>query len=52
VLRDWLEEALPQGVRLRCVSRPDAAPSAGCRRDAHLAELREIVRNALDVPGA
>jgi len=29
VLRDWLEEALPSGVRLRCVSRPESAPSAG-----------------------
>ena len=52
VLRDWLEEALPAGMRLRCVSRPDSAPSAGCRRDAHLAELQQIVRNALDTPGA
>ena len=52
VVRDWLEAALPPGMRLRCVSRPDSAPSAGCRRAAHLAELQEIVRNALDAPGA
>jgi hypothetical protein len=39
-------------MRLRCVSRPDSAPSAGCRRTAHLAELQEIVRNALDASGA
>ena len=50
VLRDWLEAALPTGVRLRCVSRPESAPSAGCRRDAHLAELQELVCKALDTP--
>jgi 2-oxoglutarate dehydrogenase E1 component len=52
VVRDWLEAALPPGTRLRCVSRPDSAPSAGCRRTAHLGELQNILRNALDVPGA
>jgi 2-oxoglutarate dehydrogenase E1 component len=52
VVRDWLEAALAPGLRLRCVSRPDSAPSAGCRRSAHLAELQEIVRDALDLPGA
>ena len=52
VVRDWLESAMPPGIRLRCVSRPDSAPSAGCRRAEHLGELRDILRDALDAPGA
>ena len=47
IVREWLEAALPAGVRLRCVSRPDSAPSAGCRRSVHQAELEEILNNAL-----
>ncbi len=50
VVREWLEAALPPGTRLRCVSRPDSAPSAGCRKSAHLAQLQDILRNALDRP--
>jgi 2-oxoglutarate dehydrogenase E1 component len=52
VVRDWLEAALPPRMPLRCVSRPDSAPSAGCRRTSHLAELQDILRNALDGAGA
>ncbi|MEP6501941.1 MAG: 2-oxoglutarate dehydrogenase E1 component [Betaproteobacteria bacterium] len=52
VVRDWLETAMPPGIRLRCVSRPDSAPSAGCRRGAHLAELQDILGNALGAPAS
>jgi len=48
VMREWLEAALPARARLRCVSRPDSAPSAGCRRTAHLAQVQDILRDALD----
>lgn len=51
VLRDWLEAALPPGVRLRCVSRPDSAPSAGCQPGTHQAELDDILRGALGEAG-
>lgn len=47
VVREWLEAALPTGLRLRCVSRPESAPSAGCRRSVHLGELQDILRGAL-----
>ena len=52
IVREWLEGALPAGVRLRCVSRPDSAPSAGCRRSVHQAELEEIFNSAFARAGA
>jgi 2-oxoglutarate dehydrogenase E1 component len=48
-LRDALEAALEPGVALRCIARPDSAPSAGCRRAAHAAEQQALLRAALRV---
>jgi 2-oxoglutarate dehydrogenase E1 component len=46
-LREPLEEALPVGCRLRCVARPEAAASAGCRRSVHAAEQEALLAGAL-----
>ncbi|MFL6676893.1 MAG: 2-oxoglutarate dehydrogenase E1 component, partial [Burkholderiaceae bacterium] len=46
-LREPLEAALPPAVRLRCVARPEAAASAGCRRSVHAAEQAALVAAAL-----
>jgi len=46
-LREPLEDALPPGTRLRCVARPEAAASAGCRRGAHVAEEQALLAAAL-----
>jgi len=46
-LREPLEAALPPTLRLRCVSRPEAAASAGCRRSVHAAEQAALVAAAL-----
>ena len=46
-LREPLEQALPTGCRLRCVARPEAAASAGCRRSLHAAEQETLLAAAL-----
>ena len=46
-LREPLEAQLPDGVRLRCVARPEAAASAGCRRTVHAAEEQALLAAAL-----
>jgi 2-oxoglutarate dehydrogenase E1 component len=46
-LREPLEAALPADVRLRCVARPAAAASAGCRRGLHVAEEQALLVAAL-----
>jgi 2-oxoglutarate dehydrogenase E1 component len=47
IVRDWLEESLSPGLRLRCVSRPAASASACCRRDEHLSQLEALLDEAL-----
>ncbi len=46
-LRESLEDAVPAGCRVRCASRPESAPSAGCRRPAHVAEQQALLETAL-----
>jgi len=46
-LREPLEDVLPSGARLRCVARPEAAASAGCRRSVHVAEEQALLAAAL-----
>ena len=46
-LREPLEAVLPPATRLRCVARPEAAASAGCRRAVHAAEERALLAAAL-----
>jgi len=46
-LREPLEQALPSACRLRCVARPEAAASAGCRRSLHAAEQETLLAAAL-----
>ena len=46
-LREPLEDALPPAARLRCVARPEAAASAGCRRSVHAAEQEALVAATL-----
>ena len=46
-LREPLEEALPAGCRLRCIARPEAAASAGCRRSVHAAGQEALLAGAL-----
>ena len=49
-LRESLEDAVPAGCRVRCASRPESAPSAGCRRPAHVAEQQALLEAALRGP--
>ena len=46
-LRESLENAVPAGCRVRCASRPESAPSAGCRRPVHGQEQRALLTAAL-----
>jgi len=46
-LRESLEAAVPAGCRVRCASRPESAPSAGCRRPVHVQEQQALLAAAL-----
>lgn len=47
LIRDDLENVIPDGARLRQVSRPPAAQSAGCDQRSHHDEQRALVRAAV-----